>query len=306
MNSDDTRVHFVVGYPRSGTTMLAAQLGRFQDVAVTPETNFFRGAYQVAKERGASGKQAADILFNDRRIADLGVDFNRLDVEKDTSIGHLYKQLLILYAEKNKATTLFEKTPLHALYIEEINKLFPHSKIIHLVRDGRDVIISNLKEKWTGDNPYKHAAEWRELILSLVNENQRLLTVKYENFIVSPNNELARIALHTDCGGQGVVAPSSETVGAVVPDWEAGWKAKALEKPDAKNAYKWKQKVNVQIVRTTAIMSEALALHGYQEGFEEKKLDLWGRVIIFIFSQKNYRIIKLLAKAKRDIFKANE
>jgi hypothetical protein len=52
-----------------------------------------------------------------------------------------FKTLSILAAEQGKHIVL-EKTPQHIFYLEPITHYFPNSKIIHLIRNGQDVVAS--------------------------------------------------------------------------------------------------------------------------------------------------------------------
>ena len=52
-----------------------------------------------------------------------------------------------------------DSTPVNIMQAELINKLLPGSKFIHVIRDGRDVASSVLKEKW-GPNEHFAALDW--------------------------------------------------------------------------------------------------------------------------------------------------
>ena len=52
-----------------------------------------------------------------------------------------------------------DSTPVNIMQADLINKLLPGSKFIHVIRDGRDVASSVLKEKW-GPNEHFAALDW--------------------------------------------------------------------------------------------------------------------------------------------------
>jgi hypothetical protein len=52
-----------------------------------------------------------------------------------------------------------DSTPVNIMQADLINMLMPRSKFIHVIRDGRDVASSVLKEKW-GPNEHFAALEW--------------------------------------------------------------------------------------------------------------------------------------------------
>ena len=59
----------------------------------------------------------------------------------------IYKLFLNTITKENKAFISCEQTPKNLYYIEEILKYFPDAFIINLVRDQRDVLLSQ-KNKW--------------------------------------------------------------------------------------------------------------------------------------------------------------
>ena len=59
---------------------------------------------------------------------------------------------------------LLEKTPHNVLVFHRIKKIFPHAKLLHIVRDPRAVAESVVRQNW-GASSYKEAVDWVRLIL---------------------------------------------------------------------------------------------------------------------------------------------
>ena len=57
------------------------------------------------------------------------------------------------------------KKPSYALHMDEINRLFPTVKIIHIIRDGRDIVLSarNRKDFMGNKNWFYAAKDWRTI-----------------------------------------------------------------------------------------------------------------------------------------------
>ena len=61
---------------------------------------------------------------------------------------------------------LAERTPLHALHTGLIGDVYPDARIVHIVRDGRDVVRSLLAQQWGPQIVAEGAREWRASIES--------------------------------------------------------------------------------------------------------------------------------------------
>lgn len=137
---------FLVGCPRSGTTLLQSMLAANPQIVSFPETHFF--------ER-VSPKFAALGLASPRRR-----DRRRL-IEFLTEVGHPELERLIpryavtlqrtisAFTDVLDALTLtqhrevwVEKTPNHLHHIDLIERYVSDARFIHMVRNGEDVVAS--------------------------------------------------------------------------------------------------------------------------------------------------------------------
>jgi hypothetical protein len=114
---------FIVGSPRSGTTFLGDVLDLHDDLAFWYEPYFVFDRYF----------QTAD---NDCRTAH--------DASPQVR-AHIYSELA-KFSRHNAGRLVVDKSPRNSLKIPFLNALFPGAKYIHLVRDGRDAILSIHRE----------------------------------------------------------------------------------------------------------------------------------------------------------------
>jgi len=131
---------FIVGCPRSGTTWLQRLLAAHPQIKTGQESRLFEyiGAqFQLWRQDMASvavigrgGTGLACYLNEDEFVA----------IQKEYVASILRPMLKSLAPGQ----IFLEKTPAHALFIPEIVQLLPASKIIHLMRDPRDVTASLL------------------------------------------------------------------------------------------------------------------------------------------------------------------
>lgn len=64
----------------------------------------------------------------------------------------LFLTLLERYRLQESKPRIAEKTPDNCLYFQSIHEIFPESPLIHVIRDGRDVVASLLAQKWEDIN----------------------------------------------------------------------------------------------------------------------------------------------------------
>jgi hypothetical protein len=74
-----------------------------------------------------------------------------------------------------------DSSPVNIMQADLINQLLPRSKFIHVIRDGRDVASSVLKEKW-GPNEHFAALDWWKK--RIVTGQVALSKIKTENKLV--------------------------------------------------------------------------------------------------------------------------
>lgn len=128
-----TKLVFLVGCPRSGTTWLQLLLSASPAIASSVETHLFQNYLRSlfpAWYTLASARQVG--------IWDLLTEDEYFKLVREFASGILAHVL----AAKPAATIILEKTPNHVLYWREILKIFPDAYFIHLIRDPRSVVAS--------------------------------------------------------------------------------------------------------------------------------------------------------------------
>jgi len=141
---------FIVGCPRSGTTWLQRLLATHPQIKTGQESRVFvyigsqfrlwRQDLASAGVMGRGGTGLACYLNEEEFLA----------IQKKylaSILGPMLKEL-------PPGQIFLEKTPEHALFIPEIVRLLPAAKIIHLVRDPRDVVASLLAAARSWGRPW--------------------------------------------------------------------------------------------------------------------------------------------------------
>jgi hypothetical protein len=124
-DSGDSPV-FIVGFPRSGTTLLEQMLDAHPDLQSMDENPFFN-------------RLADKLKSHDAAIMD------KLELLQQRDCDELRKLYLIMVSEKiprRWQAQLVDKNPLNMLWLPLIHRLFPRAKFILAVRHPCDVILS--------------------------------------------------------------------------------------------------------------------------------------------------------------------
>jgi len=140
---------FVVGNPRSGTTLLRTILCGHSRIDIPDETGFLAhlGRYQSRLlSREEIGQLVGDLGKMNHEWSGLIDD---VDAFCDTLPEYTLRHALdALYRIKtNGAARWGDKGPSYVRVLPKINEIFPEARFIHIIRDGRDSVLSALK-KW--------------------------------------------------------------------------------------------------------------------------------------------------------------
>jgi hypothetical protein len=140
---------FIVGCPRSGTTLLSVLLDRHPQLCVTPETSFYD---EVAPRlRWPGRRRVRKVLSGWRRLPELGLDAERVASALPRwpwRQGEVLAALLWLYAQERRKARAGEKTPQHLLHVPRLLHDFPGARVLCMLRDGRDAALSLNAMPW--------------------------------------------------------------------------------------------------------------------------------------------------------------
>lgn len=173
---------FIVGMPRSGTTLLERILGAHSQVADAGELHDF--TWQMRWMANRAGSPYPDITL--ARSME-GVDFAEL--------GSRYVSHTRWRAKGKPFFT--DKMPANFLNIGYIGRALPHARILHMSRDPMDTCFSNLKEFFAG--PYSHSYDQAEMADYYLRYERlmdhwreqfpgRILDVSYERLAAQPES----------------------------------------------------------------------------------------------------------------------
>lgn len=190
---------FLVGAPRSGTTILQSLLAAHPKIISFPESKFFH--YLLSEQFSANLPSRLESFLRDEiKRPELFHDFDASQ-NTETKAAWFVGVLDSLAAEQNQDIWL-EKTPEHIYFIEDIQGLLPDSKFIHILRNGMDTIASmyeatrSFNDLWGGVWDLEHCIErWKYAVLTshkYVNNSNHIF-VKYEELVDNKTQILERV-----------------------------------------------------------------------------------------------------------------
>lgn len=212
---DNIKPIFVVGSARSGTTMIAKLLSsskyfyeyRAETLLMTVCRKRYGDIFNSLEKR-------QDFLrdwFRSRQFSRSNLtklEFKNI-LEESVDYSDLLINFLSEMARKSQKEYIVDSTPANLSFINEILESCPVAKFILIVRDGRDVSLSQEKLGWIAPPIlYRSRADklnYAMLAWKLTNkysfyeDNSNVLVIKYEDFLAEPSQELETIAKFIGC-----------------------------------------------------------------------------------------------------------
>jgi Sulfotransferase family len=191
---------FVVGVPRSGTTLLRLMLDSHPELTIPPETHFVPAVIRAVR-RGRTADGVAAVITDHRRWTDFGLEPNalrgRIAAVDPLEAGGAIRAFFELYAEKQGKPRWGDKTPGYATKMRRIQKALPEARFIHVIRDGRDVVASRARRAQREPLPVAVAARrWKRRVISTrrrAEDVEHYMEVRYEDLVANPEGTLQRV-----------------------------------------------------------------------------------------------------------------
>lgn len=201
---------FVVGCPRSGTTLLYHMLLSSGGFAVyRAESNVFNLLVprfgNLRRERNKRELARVWLATEHFRLSSLDPEMMRTKIMGDCrNGGDLLKTFMAEIARFQNVDRWADTTPDHLLYQSQIKASIPDALIIHIVRDGRDVALSSHKLGWvqpfSWDKKYSlyvQALYWAWTVTKGRQASRKMpqdyMEVHFEDLVCQPRETLANL-----------------------------------------------------------------------------------------------------------------
>lgn len=265
---------FIVGIPRSGTTLLSNMLNVLDGFFFPDETHFFIQKSRYERHSNYFRKKVTfgEFYFSKRRAYnkklsiqnDLINQFNQLSSYKEK-----FEFILTLKGSKNGVVC--EKTPIHMDCIDEIKLIYPKARFILIIRDPRDVFNSLLKVEWNFMFPYRKRIELFKKLIS-ISHLENVSTIKYEDLISNPSQELIRLCdfLKITFDEKMYTEFNNKKYSNFDLKHEP-WKANNTKQLDSSNLYKWKKINNNLCKYVSEKLKSEIEYFGYESNIANIK-----------------------------------
>jgi len=208
---------FVIGSPRSGTTLFRLMLNRHSALVVPPEAGFLTWLHEKYKDfKIEMIADFVDELSKTKKFSSWNIEVSALQdyivEEKPQNYKSLIDLVYAFYAEKvlQKSFTLMgDKNNFFLNEIDKINTIYPDCKFIHIVRDGRSVAVSYqglAKRKLSSSNAPQLSGEieeiaktWRQDI-QVIGKHfrdiapERVLLIRFEDLVLNTECTLKEVS----------------------------------------------------------------------------------------------------------------
>ena len=185
------KIIFILGMPRSGTTLTEQILSSHKDVYGGGELSFLK--------EGIEKK-----LFSENE--DLTLSAEELKPEILNDIKDYYLKKIEIY--KNEKKYLVDKAPLNFKWIGFIMAIFPNSKIIHCTRDPMAICWSNYKNTFSSKS-MNYTYDFNDLAgfykayddlmkFWIKKFDSKIFNMSYENLVGNKESETRRILKFCD------------------------------------------------------------------------------------------------------------
>jgi len=283
----------IVGSPRSGTTMLRLMLDTHSELAIPPETGFLTLSEKIKGRSDTLRQNFFHAVINYSQSMPSWPDF---EIPEDTfwealtqitpfSLPDGYRAFYQLYAARYKKPRWGDKTPIYCRHLNQIRRVLPESRFIHIIRDGRDAALS-LRRMWfsPGWDIETQASYWRDSVLAARRAgigHDDYLEVRYEELVLNTRRALERVCTHAALTFEDAMLSYHLRAHERLKEHKGRWLAngtlfltqeqrfeqqrRTTKSPDPKCVFAWKQTMNrEERKRFQVVAGDLLSELGYE------------------------------------------
>ena len=294
---------FIVGRPRSGTTLLRTLIDAHPNAICPPEYAILPYLYGRFPQFVTEWDDHYSKLFKETMSAPLAFDFwkyeylgvnedalSRLldDIKGPVRFDEVYKAVYYCSTSlwpKEQIKVIGDKNPVYALNADRLLKFFPGAKFIHITRDYRDNFVSMRKFEFEAPNVVLQAFRWKYLTKKLFNLQEKypdqFLWIRHEDLANDPEAILRKVDTFLGISYDETVLNFHEKKEELLKrgdsyDLILKYHESLTQPVNASGVGKWKKVLTDSEVRKADYIVGSLAEKcGYQRVYTKGSLGLW-------------------------------
>lgn len=281
-----TAPFFIVGSGRSGSTLLRMMLASHSRLTIPPETWYLIPLLQrfsIDRRLNADEVEGAvSIVTSHYRWPDMRLsaqDFRREALRlAEPNLRDLVELIYRSHVRAEGKVRWGDKTPVYIEILPQLAAMYPNSRFIHLIRDGRDVAKSFQATDWVGPWLHENAGEWRRALechWRWVHSDlrDRILQVRYEDLVLETEGTLRRICKFIGEEFEPRMLFWQLKVDEQIPARERDVHAKLKLQPAAESVARWKREMSArETFVAEAFMGSDLTRLGYERRYPSRFL----------------------------------
>ncbi len=251
---------FIVGMPRSGTTLIQGILCNTGVYFPMPETHFFVRATYGLPEENLNKKDRKRIQH--KLLKKSRIKLDRELPEYLTTQKDIFEHVVDQFNPEGTCTFL-EKTPRHVFFYSKILKYYPDAKFICMIREPKNVVSSQLTNS---PKQYKSVIRLSLLynkittVILKIKEHNNVLLIKYEKLTGQTELTLRNICKFLDISHDSKLVENVAAPPGIVSPHEF-WKSKNIyqKKVQKNETEKWRKTLSVGQVNTINFITNSNA-----------------------------------------------
>ncbi len=194
-----------VGSGRSGTTLLRTIFDAHPDLAMAHEPQFVGTVARKEKMLNAGGfdlHRFLETIYANSNFRRMGLERQEVETalagDPPRNLSDAVRAVFSLWAVAQGKPRYGDKTPGYIIQIPEMARLFPETRFVNVIRDGRNVALSYLERPWGPSTIVEGALYWRSRVgrgrkAGLNLGPERYLEVRYEDLVADTEPAVRRV-----------------------------------------------------------------------------------------------------------------
>ena len=284
MESND-RMIFILGNPRSGTSLLRIILSSHSKICIPPECGFMQWWWDKYKNWNKADSNSKELVSNflvdlatSKKIETWRLNYQELrDLilkDRPDDYADLCKTVVKQYAKQKgkQPIILGDKNNYYINHLDFLKMAFKRAYFLGIIRDGRDVACSYLDLGKIPDLKYKPelSTDIEQIALEWKSNNERILDfldsagkengsiVRYEDLVLFPEMTIRQVCANLSMDFETNMLNYYEH--DLEPTEFLAWKQKTKQKPDATNIGKYLNQLSSADIACFNKISQSLLL----------------------------------------------